>query len=608
MGDLVNGRYELLETLGQGGYGEVYRAHDRTLDRLVALKQLHALGFGPQIKERFLEEARISSQLTHPSALMIYDFGVSEFGDPYLVSELLQGLSLEDYLKNKVCSPAETLQLLIEVAGVLSEAHNIGIVHRDLKPANLYLHIPPAKKKQAEAQIKLLDFGIAKIMQQEGGGATKSGSIVGTPAYIAPEQIKDSSKVNHLCDQYSLGLVAWSALHGKRPFMGENEFELMHKQLHEELPPLEIKDEGAELLYLVIQRMCAKVPEERYQDTASLLETLETLKASEKVFAAKAVISLAGLVSSDHESSKTYTGSKSQSLKFSALHNHLRTSPTPMTVQKAGLESFMETMDFEPEQSVGPDISSKSHQFYDKSTQLSREECLDETLLPDSELDSELSYDTKDFVSNAHSPSDVQQESVQQESVQQESVQQESVKQESVQQESILQSSKKPEPTRANILSIYSSKQLILGALGIFIGSLALIFMFTSSNTSEQSAKDDNLSTPLLKPLKGKRPQLGPGTQLSRHRIILDPKPSSLGYAIGSELEIMVENRLGTPQDIFKVMQIPPCLQKVEDPSRDLYRVINEECGEIRVKVNREDISTTVRAQTLLDDVLGDLE
>jgi hypothetical protein len=260
-------------------------------------------------------------------------------------------------------------------------------------------------------------------------------------------------------------------------------------------------------------------------------------------------------------------------------------------------------MDFEPEQTVNPESSPNSHQASDKSAQLSREECLDETLLPDSELDSELIDETKNFVSNAHSQADAHSISAREESIQQESIQQDSI-----QQDPIPQSTKESESTQANILSIYSSKQLILGALGIFIGSFTLILMFFSSNTSDQQRTHKKLSHKLLKPLKDKAPQLGPSKQFSRHRIVLDPKPSSLGYAIGSELEVMVENRLGTPQDVFKVMQVPPCLQKLEDPARDLYRVVSEECGEIRVKVNREEISTTVRAQTLVDDVLGDLE
>ena len=162
---------------------------------------------------------------------MIFDFGVSEFGDPFLVSELLNGLSLQDYLRDSPCSPAETLGLLIEVASVLEEAHQLGIFHRDLKPANLFVHLPVSRADYHQTVIKLLDFGIAKVIQQKGGGATKSGAIIGTPAYMAPEQIKDSSKVSTLCEQYSLGLVAWSAHHGEPPYTGGNEYELMHKQM-----------------------------------------------------------------------------------------------------------------------------------------------------------------------------------------------------------------------------------------------------------------------------------------------------------------------------------------------------------------------------------------
>ena len=101
---------------------------------------------------------------------------------------------------------------------------------------------------------------------------------------------------------------------------------------------------------------------------------------------------------------------------------------------------------------------------------------------------------------------------------------------------------------------------------------------------------------------------LGSGRKFSRHRVVLIPRQSSLGYAIGSEIEVMVENRLGAPQDYFEVTTVPQCLQKIDDPVRQLYRVVSETCGEIIVKVNREEVSTTIKAQTLLDDALGELE
>ena len=607
MTDAVNGRYELLDSLGQGGYGEVYRAHDRTLDRFVALKQLHAMNFGPKVKERFLEEARISSQLAHPAALMIFDFGVNEFGDPYLVSELLQGLSLHDYLKSKMCSATQTLNILIEVAGVLSEAHNIGIVHRDLKPANLYLHIPPAKKQHAEAQIKLLDFGIAKIMQQEGGGATKTGAIVGTPAYIAPEQIKDSSKVNHLCDQYSLGLVAWSALHGKRPFVGENEFELMHKQIHEDLPPLESNSEGADELYKIIQRMCAKEPEDRYKDTLQLLGALEELKAKSKVFSSTSKISLAGMVSVESNPPRSYTGSKIQSLKFSSLQKSLKAVPTPMTVQKVGLESFMETIDQDAARNVSSDLSQG----------LSYEECLDNTITPDAD-ESEA---TVDFVSDQQTKGfgrEVNQEASEAQIVDEQDIISSSLLDSQNSSQHINRSS-----NEAKTLNIEEADSLTSGQVSseqarnynkiyLLLGlSLLVLILFILSPmwSSDKKAKVPSQSKNILKPLSStKKPRLGSGRKFSRHRVVLIPRQSSLGYAIGSEIEVMVKNRLGAPQDYFEVTTVPQCLQKIDDPVRQIYRVVSENCGEITVKVNRDEVSTTIKAQTLLDDALGELE
>ena len=198
MPDIINGRYELLKEIGQGGYGAVYEAHDLNLNRRVAVKQLHALGFKEKVKERFLEEARISSQLHHNSALLIYDFGVNEFGDPYLVSELLKGISLQEYLQDHTCTLAETVELLMELSEALGEAHDLGIIHRDIKPSNLFIHQSTAMKGRNKTVIKLLDFGIAKVLQNDSSDSTKTGAILGTPAYISPEQIKDSSTVTSL--------------------------------------------------------------------------------------------------------------------------------------------------------------------------------------------------------------------------------------------------------------------------------------------------------------------------------------------------------------------------------------------------------------------------
>ena len=566
MTEIVNGRYEVLDTLGQGGYGAVHRAHDKMLDRFVALKQLHSLGFGSNVKERFLEEVRISSQLTHPSALMIYDFGVSEFGDPFLVSELLNGVSLQDYLRDKVCTTAETLGLMIEVAGVLQEAHELGIVHRDLKPANLYVHLPPSRKNVSKTVIQLLDFGIAKVMQQEGGGATKSGAIVGTPAYMAPEQIKDSSKVNSLCDQYSLGLVAWSALQGDRPFRGDNEFELMHKQIHEPLPPLTVQGEGLEVLLKVIDRMTLKESEERYPNMQEVIDELEQLRFEVDGFRTLPSISLEGMISSQESRSKTYTSSRSHSIDFRSLSNQSKVNIDPSTQQKSGLESYMETVDFA---GYSPVITIES-----QSNQLTYEECMDETLLPE---------DEESLVGHKEGGNETLQDGSTTESISAQAYVP------SVDENDLPHQNQINDPKF--IIMVAISTVLLIGLVWV---------MFSSQETS-------NLST--HKASMGQAsPQLGPKKRFKRHRIVFLPRPSPLGYAIGSEVEVLVENRLGHPQDYFEVYSVPKCMQQISDPSRILYRLNEKECGAIIVKVNNEEITTTIHTQNLVDEVLGEVE
>ena len=279
MTEILNQRYKIHGQLGRGGFGEVSEGLDLVLNRPVAIKRLHGFNLSDINRERFLDEARVTSQLTHRCTLTLFDFGVSESGDPFLVTELLKGLSLHDYLKTHRLSLPQTIHLMREVGEALYEAHSLGVVHRDIKPANVFLHCPSTliSRGEVKMEIRLLDFGIAKVL----AGAsvqTHAGLILGTPAYMAPEQIKDSAQVDHRCDLYSLGLVAWHALQGETPYQAHNEYDLMRKQVDEPLPDLDLsKTEAHDGFRAILSQLTHKKREARYDDAMALIDALDAL-------------------------------------------------------------------------------------------------------------------------------------------------------------------------------------------------------------------------------------------------------------------------------------------------------------------------------------------
>jgi eukaryotic-like serine/threonine-protein kinase len=228
MSDLVAGRYQLRERIAAGGMGEVWRALDIVLDRPVAVKLLRAdYASHGETLARFRAEARHAAALTHPGIAQVYDYG--ETGDghpPYLVMELVDGPALTGLLARGPLDAATTIDVIGQAAAALSAAHAAGLVHRDIKPGNLL--ISPG------GQVKITDFGIAHAA----GSAplTRTGTLVGTPAYLAPERVTGGS-ATPASDLYSLGIVGWECLAGAAPFSGlEIEVALAHRDLP--LPPL----------------------------------------------------------------------------------------------------------------------------------------------------------------------------------------------------------------------------------------------------------------------------------------------------------------------------------------------------------------------------------
>ena len=278
------GPYEVLSILGTGGMAEVYRARDTRLGRDIALKVVNeALAGDPELVRRFEQEARLAGSLNHPNLVAVYDVGVHE-GAPYFITELLHGESLRHRLSRGRIPLDSALDWAAQLANGLAAAHARGIVHRDVKPENVFL--------TPDGHVKLLDFGIAKLAEGqrvEGshgilddtvtptGGGTQTGAIIGTPAYMAPEQVR-GEHVDARTDIFSLGAVLYEMLSGQRPFPRGSLVESGHAILHEDPAPLPVEVPSA--VAQVVRRCLEKEPARRLQSATDLAFALELLRGS----------------------------------------------------------------------------------------------------------------------------------------------------------------------------------------------------------------------------------------------------------------------------------------------------------------------------------------
>jgi serine/threonine-protein kinase len=219
-GDLIGGKYRIVRLIGDGGMGSVYEAHHELLDTQVALKFLHAdLAKRPGLGSRFLQEARVSARIRSVHVTHVTDVDQTPDGSPYLVMELLHGESLQTALERRGKFPVEqAIDFALQILSGLESAHHLGVVHRDLKPDNVF--IVPAT---GGPLLKLIDFGIAKLRAatEYQKGLTKAGAIMGTPEYMAPEQLFAAENVDHRADLYSLGVILFEMLSGRRPADGD---------------------------------------------------------------------------------------------------------------------------------------------------------------------------------------------------------------------------------------------------------------------------------------------------------------------------------------------------------------------------------------------------
>lgn len=268
MQDLVDralGKYIILEEIGRGGMGAVYKARDIELDRVVAIKVLSPYLVGePRLVQRFMREARLAANLDHPNIVTIYDIG-GEGGYYYFVMKLLDGRPLKEILLQRGPLPLdEVVSIVRQLAAALDYAHGQNLIHRDVKPGNVIL--------SSEGQAVLTDFGLAKVA--ENLKLTASGETIGTLEYMAPEQAR--GEVDQRSDIYSLGVMAYEMIAGRLPFQGSNQASVLYQHLHEPPPPLhqwrpEVPPEAEQ----AVLKAMAKDPAERYSRAGEFAQDLE---------------------------------------------------------------------------------------------------------------------------------------------------------------------------------------------------------------------------------------------------------------------------------------------------------------------------------------------
>ncbi|MBN2714818.1 MAG: protein kinase [Deltaproteobacteria bacterium] len=283
IGTLVDDKYELLEQLGEGGMGHVFRARHVMMGKEFAVKLIHAeLAQVNEIVKRFQREARSSSLLNHPNCITVTDFGAYGEGNVrqlYLVMELLEGEDLDYRLhRQKRLSPELAVNIVIQVLKGLGHAHEQGVIHRDLKPENIFL-VPQA---EGGYLVKILDFGIAKMAdgQSDGDKLTKTGVVFGTPKYLSPEQAL-GDQIDYRADLYSVGVILFEMLTGEPPFTGKTVMDVMSAHLTAMPPKLQRYGSYPTGLQHIVQKAMAKKPNQRYESAAEFIKSLEQIDYSD---------------------------------------------------------------------------------------------------------------------------------------------------------------------------------------------------------------------------------------------------------------------------------------------------------------------------------------
>ena len=276
-GQILIGKYEVMSLIGVGGMGKVYKVRQVFLNKALALKVLDLQQtMGELQMRRFQLEAKAAFSLSHPNLVKVFDFGLLETDDPYLVMDFVDGITLHDHLKREgPLTPEQCVKVFIQAASGLAYAHQRSVVHRDIKPSNIMLDA--GSKIGANNSIKIVDFGIAKLSESgEVQGLTRTGEIFGSPLYMSPEQCSGES-VDHRSDIYSLGCTLFESLTGTPPHVGNSALRTM--MLHQSSPAPLLREASLGVAYpenleQIVHRMLEKSPVDRYQSLDDVVEDL----------------------------------------------------------------------------------------------------------------------------------------------------------------------------------------------------------------------------------------------------------------------------------------------------------------------------------------------
>jgi serine/threonine protein kinase len=282
-GSVVAERYEVLELVGYGGMSLIYKARHQLMNRVVALKMLHARSLlDPAGLKRFQQEAQAASLLDHPGVIRVYDFGILPGDQPYLVMDFVEGVSLTNLIeKKKKLSYEYCLPLFIQVADALAHAHAKGVLHRDLKPCNVMV-----VETNGVSCVKVVDFGLATFLPDapiQGAKLTQTGEVFGSVHYMSPEQCC-GKKLDERSDIYAFGCVMYECLTGKPPIQGDSIVETMQKQVTTNPVPMTVFTGGEKFppkLEQVIMRTLKKSPEDRYQSMEEIYDELLRISGAE---------------------------------------------------------------------------------------------------------------------------------------------------------------------------------------------------------------------------------------------------------------------------------------------------------------------------------------
>ncbi|MGH7264475.1 MAG: serine/threonine-protein kinase, partial [Candidatus Rokuibacteriota bacterium] len=263
------GKYRILERIGRGGMGTVFKAHDPDLDRLVALKVISSDGdAAEELKARFYREARAGARLSHPNIIVVHDLG-EDHGQLFIVMELLDGEELKQLIaERRDLALEEKLALMIQICRGLHYAHGSGVIHRDVKPGNIFV--------LRQGQVKILDFGIARIAATD-PGLTRTGLIMGTLRYMSPEQAR--GRFDARSDMFSAGAVFYELLAHRAAFDGDDPIETLERLRTEDPRPLTEVDPGIPAdVAAVVTRALQKDPAQRFADLGEMAATLEQVR------------------------------------------------------------------------------------------------------------------------------------------------------------------------------------------------------------------------------------------------------------------------------------------------------------------------------------------